>query len=441
MSDLLAPCADRYAAGRRLRQSVSRESLAEFTPPPDRDPLSIIAETERGRVDFLVEKRHELMSKGMGFAFLRGSADVMAQDLVRQTAPGLKAHACGDCHVMNFGAFESPEGDVLFDINDFDESLPDIDITFDLRRLATSVAVAVYENCQKSEEARKLARAAVRAYREKMHALARMSPIEVWSERTHLRDALDKLHDRVAKDDIHARLTEPDRPDDFPKLQKNAPRLCEKSWKLFHFKKLPKAQRIDVEAIIRTIAEDHLPPFVHALLQRFRFGDGAFKAVGVGSVGTYCAVGLYLSSEDKPLYLQLKEAKRSVLERAGAGSWDAAQSHRVVHGQKLLQGAPDIFLGATGATTDGREFYLRHLRKRRLKSIDEAFQRDAFPDYAALCARALARAHARTGDPATIAGYMGKSAVFDDAIASFAMSYAELLRADHAAFVARYSAG
>lgn len=443
MPNFLAPCAVRYAAGKQLRQRVSRESLADFSPAPDRAPLKIIAETESGRVDFLVEKRRELMRDGGAFAFLRAAADVMAQDLVTQAAPGLKAQASGDCHLMNFGAFASPAGSVLFDINDFDESLPDIDFTFDLRRLATSVAVAAYEKKKYREQARRLAVATVRAYREKMHALAGMSPIDIWSERTHLRNAIEELRDRVAKDKIHVKLSDqdgPDRPDDFPKLEKCECRLRDKSWKIFHFDALEESRRFDVEAIIAGIAAKELPPFVGALLARYRFRDGAFKAVGVGSVGTNCAVGLYISAEDEPLFLQIKEARRSVLERAGAGSWPGAQSHRVIRGQKMLQGAPDMFLGATGEKTDGREFYLRHLRKRRLGSIDEAFEKHAFPEYAALCACALARAHARTGDPAMIAGYMGRSVAFDDAIASFGMLYAEQTRRDHAAFVARYSA-
>ncbi len=437
---------EEYKRGKRLRDATPREALADFCQPADRNPLAVIETTLGDRLASLREVRIELMGES-SFAFLRGAADVLAFDLAHQRAPGVTAQACGDCHLMNFGAFLSPEGNVLFDVNDFDETLPRIDVVFDLRRLAASVAVAAMDTGHPASEARKFARRAVRTYRERLFELAVMSPIEIWNVRVHLRDIVRSLRDRVLHDilsaAIYAGKGPQDRIDGLPKIERTRGgwRFVEKPPKLVHLDKMkdPEAH-IDLEALFARLIAGGLQEPVATLLARYRLCDTAFKAVGVGSVGMFCAIGLFISEDEQPLALQIKEAKPSVLERFGLGRWQGPQGRRVTAGQRVMQAASDIFLASAGdEETDGR-YYLRHLKTRRLASISELLKDQAFPRYAELCGATLARAHARSSRPALLAGYMGKGEAFDDALASFAMLYARQTEADLAAFRAAYRA-
>jgi hypothetical protein len=437
---------EEYKRGKRLRDATPREALADFDPPAGRDPLAVIATTLGGRLASLRGLRVELMAQ-TPFAFLRGAADVMAFDLAHQRATGVTAQACGDGHLMNFGAFLSPEGNVLFDVNDFDETLPEIDIVCDLRRLAASVAVAAMDMSYSASEARKCARRAVRAYRERMFELAAMSPIEIWNVRVHLRDIVRSLRDRVLHDRLSAAIYKgsgpQDRIDGLPKIERTPSgwRFVEKPPKLVHLDRMddPEA-RIDLEALFSRLIAGGLQEPVATLLARYRLCDTAFKAVGVGSVGMFCAIGLFVSEDEQPLALQLKEAKPSVLERFDFGRWRGSQGQRVTAGQRVMQAASDIFLASAGdEATDGR-YYLRHLKTRRLGSISDLLKDQAFPRYAELCGYTLARAHARSSRPALLAGYMGKSDAFDDALASFAMLYAGQTAADLRAFRIAYCA-
>ncbi|MGJ0392562.1 MAG: DUF2252 domain-containing protein [Methylocystis sp.] len=432
---------DCYKLGKRLREAVPREALADFAPPENRDPIAIIAETERDRLQSMLAMRRELMSES-AFAFLRGAADVMAFDLASQLSPGLTAQGCGDCHLMNFGGFASPEGNVLFDVNDFDETLPHVDIIFDLRRLATSVAVAALDMNLSKGEARQLARRAVRTYRERMLELAAMSPIEVWNVRVHLRDIVKTLRDRVLHEKLSAAIYEgkgpQDRTDGLPKIEKtgNGWRFVDKPPKLQHLDAIPDADAIDLPKLFDRLVAEGLQPPVATLFDRYRLCDIAFKAVGVGSVGTFCAIGLYMSEDGEPLALQIKEARPSVLERYGLGCWKESQGKRVTSGQRVMQAASDIFLAQADDPETGTCFYMRHLKTRRLGSISELLKDEAFPRYAELCGSTLARAHARSSRPAVLAGYMGKGEGFEDALASFAMLYANQTIEDHKTYCA-----
>jgi len=281
-----------------------------------------------------------------------------------------------------------------------------------------------------------------------MREFATLAPIEVWSHRTLLKDVATQLRDRVLQQEVDAAIPDThkheDHADDFPKYERanGSWRFTEKSEKIFHLDKLDDpAARLDLADIFASIAQRDLSPSVAALLARYRYCDGVFKMVGVGSVGTFCAVGLFMTADGAQLFLQIKQANASALQRAGVGRWSGAQAERVVLGQRMIQSAPDSFLGASAEIHDGREFYMRHLKKRRLGSIAELLEEKALPDYAELCGRTLAHAHARSGDAAMIAGYLGKGEAFDDAMASFAMLYAAQTSADHSAFAARYSAG
>jgi uncharacterized protein (DUF2252 family) len=376
------------------------------------------------------------------FAFLRGAAAVMASDLARQPMAGIPVQACGDCHLMNFGAFNTPEDNILFDINDFDETLPGVDFTVDLKRLVASVAVAAKTAGLSNKRARSLAADTVATYREHMFALMERSPLEVWHSRIDLEQELKLVKNSDLRRNLstliaRARATGLEKDDNFPHLVTGVePKIADKPPTIFHFD--PKADprhKINARRALQLYRDD-LSPARRILLDRYQLKDLAFKAVGVGSVGTFCCVGLFLSGDKEPLFLQVKEAQNSVLERLGGGlAYRGAQGRRVVEGQRTMQAASDIFLGWTSDEASGRQFYVRILKNRRLGGVSELSEQEALSGYSRLCGWTLARAHARSGDPATIAGYMGRSQIFDDALSSFAVAYADQTIIDHAALV------
>jgi len=426
--------AERYAHGTSLRKKSPREEHADLRGPDDRDPVAILAAADRTRVPELVPVRYERMLVSP-FAFLRGAAAVMAEDLRYQAVGGIAVQACGDCHLMNFGAFATPEQNILFDINDFDETLAGVDFTVDLKRLAASVAVAALAANLSKRRGRVLAAAATEAYRRHMQNLAKLSPLEIWyskvalerevervddrSLRRQLRDIIVKARDHLAQDD------------NFPHLVKGkAPRIEDRPPLIYHFtRKRDARHRIDAKRAFDIYA-DRLAPDRLCLIDRYALKDVAFKVVGVGSVGTFCAIGLYMCGDGTPLFLQIKEASHSVLERL-APKYKGHQGQRVVEGQRIMQAASDVFLGWTEDPASKRQFYVRHLKNRRLGSVGELVEEQALASYARLCGRTLARAHARSADPAVLAGYMGKGTVFDDALAAFAMAYAKRTEDDH----------
>ncbi len=436
------PFDERFGAGKQLRDTVSRESLAEFSVG-DRDPIAIIDETNTGRLPSLLPIRRQRMSQSP-FAFLRGAAALMAVDLARQPSPGIHVQACGDCHLMNFGAFLSPEGNALFDINDFDETLPDVDFAADLKRLAASFAVAALAAGDGDKSARRIAKSVALAYRDRMAKLARLSPLEAWHSRINLTHEGDELFgDGLAKKlRFAAAQKHADREEDanFPHIARDPAtsdwRIKDNPPLIYHVpEKEAPSIHVDIGAVFAGVVGT-LAPEVATLLARYQLADSAFKVVGVGSVGTYCAIGLFETMDGDPLFLQIKEALPSALERLQVTPWRGQQGARVVAGQRIMQAATDLFLGWTTDPASGRQFYVRHLKNRRLGSISELLETKALPQYATLCGRTLARAHARSADAATIWGYMGRNEVFADAIASFAMFYAAQNKSDFEAFVA-----
>jgi uncharacterized protein (DUF2252 family) len=336
---------------------------------------------------------------------------------------------------MNFGAFATPEQNILFDINDFDETLPGVDFTVDVKRLAASVAVAALASGVGKKRARTMAAATVEAYRGRVRVLAKQTPLQAWHSKIDLAEEIEviahpglrrelkgillKARDHLAQDD------------NFPHLVKGKQmRIENRPPLIYHFR--PKGEavhHIDAKGAFSAY-EHHLSPDRRCLIDRYALRDIAFKVVGVGSVGTFCAIGLYTCGEGTPLFLQIKEAGNSVLERL-APKFRGHQGQRVVEGQRVMQAASDIFLGWTEDLASGRQFYVRHLKNRRLGSIGELVEERALASYGRLCGRTLARAHARSADPALLAGYMGKRGVFDDAVASFAMDYAARTERDY----------
>lgn len=437
---------DRYKYGKELRFATPREEHADLKGKLSRNAVAILAESDRDRVPELVAERYTRMSIDP-FAFLRGAAAVMATDLCHQPTAGLPVQAGGDSHLMNFGAFVTPEENILFDVNDFDETLPNVDFTIDLKRLVASIAVAAQNAGATKKQTRAYAAAAVRAYRSHMAALAKLSPLEIWHSRIDLENEIDRISNgglrrKLAGVIAKARGEGLAKDDNFPHLvDADVARIVDKPPTIFHMD--PKADvqhKLSFQRVFAAYRKEIAPDRLR-ILDRFTITDLVFKAVGVGSVGTFCCVGLFMSGDNEPLFLQLKQAQPSVLERLNIKlKYKGHQGRRVVEGQRMMQAASDVFLGYTQDDSTGRQFYVRTLKNRRLGGVSEISEAEGFSDYSRLCGRTLARAHARSGDPAAMAGYMGKSEAFDDAMASFGMLYADQTIRDHAALVAARSA-
>jgi uncharacterized protein (DUF2252 family) len=427
-----APYGARYEQGILLRRKTPREAHAELKDFSGRNPVALLAEGDKARVPELVPERYKRMLVSP-FTFLRGAATVMAQDLAHAPRVGINVQACGDCHLMNFGAFATPEEIILFDINDFDETLPGVDFTVDLKRLVASVAVAGLDAKFTSKRARAAAASTVEGYRLHMRHLAKLSPLEIWHSRIELPREIKHLDDPLLRRRLQAILHKAgrslERDDNFPHLVEGG-KIADKRPIIYHFnRKTDPHERVNPQEVFASYRK-RLSPALLFLLDRYALKDTAFKAVGVGSVGTFCAVGLFMCGDGSPMFLQFKEARKSALECLGP-KFSGHAGRRVVEGQRTMQAASDIFLGWTEDEISGRHFYVRQLKNRRLGSIGELVEESALVNYARLCGRTLARAHARSGDSAMIAGYMGKNDAMDDALASFAMAYAMRTKQDY----------
>ena len=428
----------RKAAGKALRTSVPRESHARSVAELHRDPLAILTASDHLRLPSLVPERYKRMAVSP-FAFYRGAAALMAHDFAADPRIGLPVQACGDCHLMNFGAFSSPEGNILFDINDFDETFPGVDFIVDLKRLTTSVAVAAQDQGLPDKRASALAAETVKAYRDFMSDLAEKPPLEVWQTRMDLQAQVEGLGDEALETKILETLMKAERKG---KTSNEQPNLETNENGDAHFiDKPPTIYHVDAdhEPIMRVFSPEAIANYKTTLLperamlvDHYELQDAAFKVVGVGSVGTFCAIALMITADGEQIILQLKQALPSVV--AGLATNPPALAHqgkRVVDGQRTMQAASDIFLGWTHDDR-GRQFYMRQLKNRRLGSIGDLIKSKSLQAYATLCGRTLARAHARSGDAAMITGYVGKSEVLDEALATYAMSYAGQTVADHA---------
>ena len=371
------------------------------------------------------------------FTFFRGAAAVMAADLAKTPATGLRVQACGDCHLLNFGVFATPERNLIFDINDFDETLP-APWEWDIKRLATSFVLAGRDNRYDADDCRDSAVAVVRAYREHLAELAKSTVLEAWYSKLDIRKIIEATDDPELREFRERRLkklqSRTAHGDDYPKLVEEVgghPRIKDDPPFIFHHSEqiTDEAQEIVAEAFRayrETMRYDH-----RYLLDKFHMVDMAVKVVGVGSVGTMCGVMLMLAEDEDPLFLQIKQANASVLEPYVGGSPVEHNGQRVVMGQRLMQAASDLFLGWTTGR-HGRQFYLRQLRDMKAKPMIEIFKPKHMLEYAGHCGTALANAHARSGDAATLSGYLGNADNFDEAVADFAVAYADQSEQDHA---------
>lgn len=429
---------ERAAAGKALRKKTPRKAHAKWKRPAHRaDPVALLRAADADRIPELVPIRYGRMLPSP-FVFYRGSAGVMAADLAHTPASGIRVQACGDCHLMNFGGFATPERNILFDINDFDETLP-APWEWDVKRLAASFVLAARSNGVSNGNGRDIAEACVRSYRKRMREYAQMHPLEVWYARVAAEEFTKPLPASI-RARVEARIEKASKHHsselDYPKLAgmvggkigiHDAPPL------IYHPEgsRVPEFQKI-LGQVFRdyreTMAEDH-----RVLIDRYRPVDAAIKVVGVGSVGRRCWIVLMMSESNHPLFLQFKEAVASVLEPYAGASVHPHHGQRVVAGQRLMQPASDIFLGWVTAKTTGKQFYVRQLRDAKIKPLVETFDAELLDLYANACGWVLARAHAKAGDAATIGGYLGNSDEFDDAVAKFAVAYADQAERDYAA--------
>jgi uncharacterized protein (DUF2252 family) len=437
------PRADRQQIGRTALERVPHEAHATWRPAPDRpDPIDLLEEQARTRLPDLVPVRHARMAVSP-LTFFRGAALPMAADLADTPTSGIKVQLCGDAHLSNFGLFASPERDLLFDLNDFDETLPG-PWEWDVKRLAASIVVAARVIGASAHDARHAAISAVREYQRHTAEYAVMRAIDVYYARVDasaIQLAVSKGARAYVTSTIHA-AAHHDALHELPKLTEIGAdghrRIADHPPTTFHHPAVDReAVRVGlIRAYEQTLQEDR-----RTLLRRYSIVDAAIKVVGVGSVGLVAGILLLDGGDgDDPLFLQVKEAEASVLERFLSPSSYAHHGERVVAGQRRLQAASDVLLGwTTGAL--GRHHYVRQLQDQKAGAIIDTMSLADLVQWGELCGWALARGHARSGDPVAIAAYLGEGPSFAHAIADFSVAYADQAEQDHAALLAAIASG
>ncbi len=443
MTSKIITKAERFQQGKALREKCSRSMHAKYESRSSSiDPIKLLEDTNIDRIPGLIAIRYQRMSES-AFKFFRGSAIVQARDLENSPASGINVQLCGDCHLMNFGGFASAERSMVFDINDFDETFPG-PWEWDIKRLLVSIELAARNLDFSKNVAENAVRAAVASYREHMSEFSEKTVLQRWYTQITVENLLEffkkdkEMIDRIkcAKPRALSKTSEAI----FPKLTetvKGSAKIKEDPPLIYH------VQNLDLNQLAQASLENYrksLQTDRQHLLERFHFQDAAVKVVGVGSVGMRCYVGLFLADEDDPLFLQVKEARRSVLEPPIGKSLFEHQGHRVVHGQHLMQASSDIFLGWY-RNFNGRDFYVRQLRDMKVSSEVETFDTGTLTAYATACGWALARAHAKSGEVEMIAGYLGTKEKFDDAMVQYAIAYADQVERDFEVFKAAINSG
>jgi uncharacterized protein (DUF2252 family) len=424
--------------GNSLREKCPRRSHAVWKAPDNRpDPLRLLEQSNEGRIAELIPVRNGRMVR-TPFTFYRGAALNMAADLAGTPATGLRVQACGDCHLHNFGAYATPERRIVFDINDLDETLP-APWEWDVKRLAASFVLACRENGLRRSDAEEAVLSCVRAYREHLAEYSHMTVLEIWYASIEIEKLIAGIKDaairrRDLKRFAAARASRTSE-HHFPKLIASAdrPPTIKDNPPLIYHPRLQGEDLLDVGREVLAGYRESLAEDRRALIDRYELTDIARKAVGVGSVGTWCSVALMTAGKKDHLFLQLKEARPSVLEAYAGSSIYPNHGQRIVNGCHLMQSASDILLGWVKGKL-GRHFYVRQLWDMKMGVPVEQFGSGEMVTYADLCGWALARAHARSGRAAPISGYLGKGDAFDTAIAAFAEAYADQGERDHAIF-------
>jgi uncharacterized protein (DUF2252 family) len=444
-AQIVAP-GGRVAAGKALRDKIPREQHGRWNEIKGRrDTIGLLRQSDMGRMKKLIPIRYGRMLPSP-FTFYRGAAGVMAADLARTPTTGLRVQACGDCHLVNFGGFATPERSIIFDINDFDETAP-APWEWDVKRLVASIVLAARSNGLSDHRGRDCAVNCARRYREHMREFAKLDPLAIWYAETKASDFIESLPKplrRSVKKRIEKTANRSSSEFDFPKLASSVGgqiRITDQPPLIFHTRT---TSTTEAEATLEHLVHSYRQSLVEdrrMLLDRYRLVDVAIKVVGVGSVGRRCWVTLMMSEGDHPLFLQFKEAVDSVLEPYAGKSIYRHHGQRVVTGQRLMQPTSDIFLGWATAP-NGRQFYVRQLHDAKIKPLVETFDAEMLDAYAQACGWVLARAHAKAGEiSATISGYLGSNDAFDTAMGKFALAYADQAERDHAALKAAVRKG
>ena len=434
----------RREQGRTLRVSCPRTSQAEWKPrSKSTDIVDLLEESDIDRIPGLIALKYQRMGVSP-FTFFRGAAVIQARDLAKDSVSGITVQLCGDCHLANFGGFASPERVLVFDINDFDETFPGA-WEWDIKRLGASLVLAARDRSFSKTVANQAAQAAAASYRERMSEFAEMKVLDTW----YARVSIDDLKEHFRNDpDMSARFSKKQKQALSQNSEAVVPKLTavvdgrrrikDNPPVIFHFQEYAEnfqkghAKFIDDYKKSLQIDRQHL-------FDRYRFEDSAIKVVGVGSVGTRCYLALFLADDDDSLFIQVKEARRSVLESPRRKSRYAHQGFRAVEGIRTMQGATDIFLG--WARTKKHDYYLRQFKDMKVTAEVETFKPSTLIGYSTMCGWALARAHAKAGDAAMIAGYLGANDRFDVALAKYSQAYADQAEVDYATFQAAVRAG
>jgi uncharacterized protein (DUF2252 family) len=430
--------ADHYALGKNLRKACPRSSHSAWKPPANRpEPVQLVLEAEKGRLPDLLPLRHGRMARSP-FTFYRGAALTMVSDLASTPVSGIRVQCCGDAHLCNFGGFATPERRVIFSINDLDETLP-APWEWDVKRLAASFVVACRDNGLSDAAARDVVMTCVRTYRESMAEFSQMKTLELWYVALGADDLVADIKDpelrRRALKRLQKERARSVAEDIFPKLVEHTgqmPVIKDQLPTIFHAEghSPGEIQSVVMEAL--SGYRDTLPHSHQSLLDRYELRDAAIKVVGIGSVGTACWVLLFVAGEGDPLFLQVKEARASVLEPYAGASTFPNHGQRIVNGYRCMQPASDMFLGWTMGAIAMRHYFVRQLRDIKISIRVETFGPAEMDLYATWCGRALALSHARSGSAVLLSGYMGKSDAFDQALASFSVAYADQNEKDHA---------
>ena len=442
---------ERRAAGRAARKEVPRSSHGDWSPAGDRpDPVDLITSQDADRVQWLVPIRHGRMAES-SFAFYRGAAKIMASDLASTASSGLSAQLCGDAHLANFGSFASPDRRQVFDVNDFDETLPG-PWEWDLKRLAASFVLAGRDNGFGNKAIRAVTERSVSGYQQAMARYASDRTLDVWYAQASIEKIVAATPTKKDRKDISRQAKKARSKGSLRALSKLAEqvdgefRIRSDPPLLLPLRDLADSTERDrlreqVEASVVSY-RDTLADNRRTLFDRFKLVDIAMKVVGVGSVGTRCMVVLFQGRDQSdPFFLQVKEATASVLEDHLPKSQYSSSGERVVAGQRLMQASGDIFLGWDTVAETDHHYYWRQFHDMKGSAEVEAMQPERMGRYAALCGATLAHAHARSGDPIAFAGYLGKNDTFSRAVTEFALKYADQNERDYEAFTEAIKSG
>jgi uncharacterized protein (DUF2252 family) len=435
---------ERRKQGKALREKCPRTAQAEWKPrSKSQDPIKLLEESDKDRIPGLIPVKYQRMGVSP-FTFFRGAAILQARDLANAPVSGITVQACGDCHLANFGGFASPERVLVFDINDFDETFPG-PWEWDIKRLGASLVLAARDRGFSKTVANNAVRAAAASYRNRMAEFAEMTVLDTW----YAQVSIDALKEHFRKDpDMSARLAKKQKEARSRTSEAVVPKLTalvdgrqkikDEPPVIYHIQEF--ARNFEKQHLqFREEYKKSLQADRRKLYERYRFQDTAIKVVGVGSVGTRCYLSLLLADEDDPLFLQIKEARRSVLESPRGKSRYAHQGYRVVEGVHVMQAASDIFLG--WARSMKHDYYVRQFRDMKVSAEVETFKPRTLVGYADMCGWALARAHAKSGNAAMIAGYLGSTDQFDGALAKYSEAYADQAERDYENFQSAIRSG